>query len=94
MTGLLSIAIVVIGLFAYTGLPIAALPTYNTPVINVTAALPGASPEIMAASVATPLEKQFSTISGLATISSSNTLGTTSITLEFNSDRYPLLTWD
>ncbi|GAA4031509.1 efflux RND transporter permease subunit [Actimicrobium antarcticum] len=87
MTVLLSIAIVVIGLFAYAKLPIAALPTYNTPVINVTAALPGASPEIMAASVATPLEKQFSTISGLATISSSNTLGNTSITLEFNSDR-------
>ncbi|TCS35718.1 HAE1 family hydrophobic/amphiphilic exporter-1 [Paucimonas lemoignei] len=87
MTVLLSIAIVVIGLFAYAGLPIAALPSYNTPIINVTAALPGASPEIMAASVATPLEKQFSTIAGLATISSSNTRGNTSITLEFNPDR-------
>lgn len=87
MTVLLSIAIVVVGLFAYAGLPIAALPSYNTPIINVTASLPGASPEIMAASVATPLEKQFSTIAGLATISSSNTRGSTSVTLEFNPDR-------
>ncbi|RYE97646.1 MAG: efflux RND transporter permease subunit, partial [Oxalobacteraceae bacterium] len=87
MTVLLAIAIVVGGAFAYTKLPIAALPSYNTPVINVTGVLPGASPEIMAASVATPLEKQFSTISGLSTISSTNTLGNTSITLEFASDR-------
>jgi len=87
MTVLLSAAIIVTGIFAYTKLPIAALPSYNTPVINVTGALPGASPEIMAASVATPLEKQFSTIAGLAVISSSNTLGNTSITLEFSPDR-------
>src|SRR5438067_11560729 len=87
MTVLLSAAIVVTGLFAYGKLPIAALPSYNTPVINVTGVLPGASPEIMAASVATPLEKQFSTIAGLATISSTNTLGNTSITLEFASHR-------
>ncbi|RJG01714.1 efflux RND transporter permease subunit [Noviherbaspirillum sedimenti] len=87
MTVLLSIAVVVVGLFAYVGLPISALPSYNTPIINVTASLPGASPEIMAASVATPLEKQFSTIAGLATISSANTRGSTSITLEFNEDR-------
>lgn len=87
MTILLSIAVVVIGIFAYAKLPIAALPSYNTPVINVTGSLPGASPEIMAASVATPLEKQFSTIEGLVTISSTNTLGSTSITLEFSSDR-------
>jgi HAE1 family hydrophobic/amphiphilic exporter-1 len=87
MTVLLSLAIVVAGLFAYAKLPISALPVYNTPIINVTAVLPGASPEIMAASVATPLEKQFSTIAGLDTISSANTRGNTSITLEFNSDR-------
>ena len=87
MTVLLSAALVVVGLFAYTSLPIAALPSYNTPIINVSGALPGASPEIMAASVATPLEKQFSTIAGLSTISSSNTLGSTSITLEFSPDR-------
>lgn len=87
MTVLLSAAVVVIGIFAYMVLPIAALPSYNTPVINVSASLPGASPEVMAASVATPLEKQFSTIAGLATISSSSTLGSTSITLEFDPDR-------
>ena len=87
MTVLLSIAILVIGAFAYSKLPIAALPSYNTPVINVTASLPGASPEIMASSVATPLEKQFSTIPGMATISSTNTLGATSITLEFEASR-------
>jgi HAE1 family hydrophobic/amphiphilic exporter-1 len=87
MTILLSLAVVVTGIFAYSKLPIAALPSYNTPVINVTASLPGASPEIMASSVATPLEKQFSTIAGVAVISSSNTLGSTSITLEFVNDR-------
>ncbi|MDB5838697.1 MAG: mdtC, partial [Herminiimonas sp.] len=87
MTVLLSIAIVVVGIFAYAALPIAALPSYNTPVINVSGSLPGASPEIMASSVATPLEKQFSTIAGLAMISSTSTLGSTSITLEFNPDR-------
>ena len=87
MTVLLSIAVVVVGLFAYRALPIAALPSYNTPVINVSASLPGASPEVMAASVATPLEKQFSTIAGLQTISSSSSLGSTSITLEFEPSR-------
>ncbi len=87
MTVLLSIATVVIGLFCYFKLPIAALPSYDTPIINVTASLPGASPEVMASSVATPLEKQFSTISGLATISSSSTLGNTSIVLEFEQNR-------
>jgi hydrophobic/amphiphilic exporter-1 (mainly G- bacteria), HAE1 family len=87
MTVLLSLVVVIAGIFAYGKLPIAALPSYNTPVINVSASLPGASPEIMAASVATPLEKQFSTIAGLISISSSNTLGSTSITLEFSPDR-------
>ncbi len=87
MTVLLSIAVVAIGLFAYTKLPIAALPNYNTPIISVTAVLPGASPEVMASSVARPLEKQFSMIAGLATISSTNTIGNSAITLEFNSDR-------
>jgi len=87
MTALLSAAIVVAGIFAYFQIPVAALPRFNTPVINVSAALPGASPDTMAASVALPLEKQFSTIPGLKLISSSNTSGTTSITLEFESSR-------
>ncbi|MCA1416816.1 efflux RND transporter permease subunit, partial [Bradyrhizobium sp. NBAIM20] len=58
-----------------------------TPVINVGASLPGAAPETMASSVALPLEKQFSTIAGLQTISSTNTLGNTSLTLEFDPSR-------
>ncbi|TRZ63889.1 MAG: acriflavine resistance protein B [Rhodocyclaceae bacterium] len=87
MTVLLSIAVVIAGLVAYTKIPVAALPSYNTPIISVFATLPGASPETMAASVALPLEKQFSTISGLNVISSSNTTGSTSVTLEFASDR-------
>ena len=87
MTVLLCAAVVIAGLVAYTKIPVAALPSYNTPIINVFATLPGASPDTMAASVALPLEKQFSTISGLNVISSSNTTGTTSVTLEFASDR-------
>ncbi|MDB5730576.1 MAG: acriflavine resistance protein, partial [Variovorax sp.] len=87
MTVLLSAAVVVMGIFAYFSIPVAALPSYNTPVINVSAQLPGASPDTMASSVALPLEKQFSTIPGLATISSVNTQGVTSITLEFASSR-------
>jgi HAE1 family hydrophobic/amphiphilic exporter-1 len=87
MTVLLSAAVVVIGIFAYFQIPVAALPSYNTPVINVSAQLPGASPETMASSVALPLEKQFSTIPGLQTISSVNTQGNTSVTLEFVSSR-------
>src|SRR5262249_32841452 len=75
MTILLSASCVVAGLLAYGDIPIAALPKFDTPTIQVTAVLPGASPENMAASVATPLEKQFATISSLNTISSSSTLG-------------------
>ena len=87
MTVLLSCAVVVMGIFAYLSIPVAALPSYNTPIINVSAQLPGASPDTMASSVALPLEKQFSTIPGLSTISSVNTQGTSSITLEFVSTR-------
>nr|WP_295081327.1 efflux RND transporter permease subunit [uncultured Roseateles sp.] len=87
MTVLLNIALVIAGLAAWGKIPVAALPSYNTPVINVQASLPGASPETMASSVALPLEKQFSTIAGLSTISSTNTLGSTSLTLEFDPSR-------
>ncbi len=87
MTVLLAIAIVVTGIVLYPTIPIAALPSFNSPVIQVTARLPGASPETMAASVATPLEKQFATIPGVSVISSANTLGNSSITIEFNNDR-------
>ena len=87
MTVLLSLACVLAGWLAYLKLPVAALPSYNTPVISVTAQFPGASPETMAASVALPLEKQFSTIDGISVISSTSILGATSITLEFNASK-------
>lgn len=87
MTVLLNLSIVAAGILAYRFIPVAALPSYNTPVISVNANLPGASPETMATSVALPLEKQFSTIPGLAIISSSNSLGSTSLTLEFDQNR-------
>ena len=83
----LSASAVVAGIFAYDGIPIAALPQFDTPTIQVTAVLPGASPENMASSVATPLEKQFATISDVDVISSSSTLGQTQVTLEFSQDR-------
>ena len=87
MTVLLSLATVFAGLIAYGKIPVSALPTFNTPVISVTASFPGASPETMAASVALPLEKQFSTIDGINVISSTNILGGTTINLEFNSNK-------
>ena len=87
MTVLLSASAVVAGIFAYDGIPIAALPQFDTPTIQVTAVLPGASPENMASSVATPLEKQFATISDVDVISSSSSLGQTQVTLEFAQDR-------
>lgn len=87
MTVLLSIATVLAGTVAYLKIPVAALPSFNSPIISVSASLPGASPENMAASVALPLEKEFSTIDGISVISSTNFLGSTSITLEFNNDR-------
>ncbi|WP_454723905.1 MULTISPECIES: efflux RND transporter permease subunit [Cupriavidus] len=87
MTVLLCLAVIVTGIALYPTIPIAALPSFNSPVIQVTATLPGASPETMAASVAIQLEKQFATIPGVSVISSSNTLGNSSITIEFNNDR-------
>src|SRR5690349_2570722 len=87
LTVLLNAAIVVAGIIAYGKIPIAALPSYNTPVINVFANFPGASPETMATSVALQLEKQFQTIPGLNVISSTNTAGVTSVTLEFDQGR-------
>ncbi len=87
MTALLSMAVVLAGTVAYLKIPVAALPSFNTPVIQITANLPGASPENMASSVALPLEKEFSTIDGITVISSTNSLSSTRITLEFNNDR-------
>ncbi len=87
MTVLLNAAIVLAGVIGMRSIPVAALPSYDTPVINVSASLPGANPETMASSVALPLEKQFQTIPALKTISSSSTLGSTSLTLEFEEGR-------
>ncbi len=84
MVILLSISLILVGILAYTHIPVAALPSYNTPVINVNANLAGASPEAMASSVALPLEKQFSTIAGINLITSTSTQGNTSLTLEFD----------
>ncbi len=86
-TTLLVLSILIFGIMGYRLLPVNDLPTIDFPTIQVNAGLPGASPETMAASVATPLEKQFSTIAGVSSISSSNTQGSTSITLQFDLSR-------
>jgi HAE1 family hydrophobic/amphiphilic exporter-1 len=82
-TLLMSLALVLGGLFAYKFLPVAALPSAEFPVVNVSAQLAGASPETMATSVATPLIKQFATIAGIDSISTTNSLGQTSIAIQF-----------
>ena len=86
-TTLIMIGIVLMGALAYSSLPVSDLPNVDYPVINVRASLPGASPQTVAAAVATPLEKQFSTIAGLETMTSNSTLGGTNITLQFSLDR-------
>ncbi len=83
MTTLVMIAILGFGLLAYERLPVSDLPNVDFPTITVTANLPGANPETMASSVATPLEKQFSTIAGIESMTSSSSLGATTITLQF-----------
>ena len=87
MTTLVMLAILIFGFVSYRLLPISDLPTVDFPTISVTATLPGASPETMAASVATPLEQQFSSIAGLDSMTSSSALGNTTITLQFNLNR-------
>ncbi len=86
-TTLLMLGILVFGSLAYRELPVADLPSVDFPSIRVTAALPGASPETMASSVALPLEKQFATIAGLTSINSTSTQGGTDITLQFTLSR-------
>ena len=86
-TSLLMAAIALFGAVAYRSLPVSDLPNVDFPTLLVTAQLPGASPETMGASVATPLENQFSTIAGLESMTSVNSLGSTQVTLEFNLDR-------
>jgi len=86
-TVLVTAAILLFGIVAYRVLPVSDLPNIDYPTIQISAALPGASPETMASSVATPLERQFSTIAGIETMNSTNGLGYTSITVQFALNR-------
>src|SRR5499426_2095082 len=83
MTTLITLAILLFGVVGFRALPIAALPAVDYPTIQVTAFQPGANPETMASSIATPLEREFSTIAGVRSISSSNTQGGSTITIQF-----------
>src|SRR5690349_18454348 len=87
MTSLVMAAFLFAGLFGYFSLPVNELPNVDFPTIVVSASLPGADAETMASTVATPLETQFSLIAGLDTMSSTNVLGATQITLQFRLDR-------
>jgi multidrug efflux pump len=86
-TTLLTVALALAGAVAFKELPVAALPQVDFPTISVGAGLPGASPEIMASSVATPLERQFGRIAGVTEMTSTSSIGTTSITLQFDLNR-------
>ena len=86
-TTLLMIGVFLVGLAAYPLLPVAPLPQVDFPTIQVSASLPGASPETMASSVAQPLERQFAQISGVSQLTSTSALGTTTITMQFDLDR-------
>jgi hydrophobe/amphiphile efflux-1 (HAE1) family protein len=86
-TTLLAAAVFLSGIWAFSLLPVSPLPRVDFPTIQVTAALPGASPETMASSVATPLERRFGRIAGITEITSSSTLGSTAMTLQFDLDR-------
>ena len=86
-TTLIQLAIIIFGIVGYRALPVSDLPPIDFPTIQVSAGLPGASPDTMASSVATPLEKQFSTIPGISQITSTSGQGNTNITLQFDLDR-------
>jgi HAE1 family hydrophobic/amphiphilic exporter-1 len=87
MTTLIMMAILVAGVLGYRLLPVSDLPTVDFPTISVRANLPGASPETMASAVAAPLEKEFSTIAGIDNMTSTSSLGSTQITIQFSLDR-------
>ena len=86
-TTLLTIGIVLAGCVAYFQLPVSPLPQVDFPTISVAASLPGASPEIMAAAVAAPLERQLGHIAGITEMTSQSNLGSTSVTLQFDLNR-------
>ncbi|MDD2337145.1 MAG: efflux RND transporter permease subunit [Geobacteraceae bacterium] len=87
MTTLVMVSILLFGLFAYRLIPVSDLPNVDFPTIQVTANLPGANPDTMASAVAIPLERQFSTIAGVDSMTSANSTGSTSITIQFNLSR-------
>ena len=87
LTTLMTASLIVFGAFAYRLLPVAALPAVDFPTIQITAQFPGASPETMAASVASPIERQLSTISGISSMNSSSSLGIAQITIQFDLGR-------
>src|SRR6185295_15606428 len=87
MTTLVMAGILLFGIMGYRLLPVSDLPTVDFPTIQVSASLPGANPDTMASSVATPLEQQFSTIAGIDNMTSTSAQGTTQITLQFDLDR-------
>src|SRR4029078_13105254 len=87
MTTLITASIIVFGIFGYRLLAVAPRPRVDFPPIKVTATLPGAVPETMAASVAGPMERQFSTISGISSMTSQSSLGRTQVTIQFELDR-------
>jgi HAE1 family hydrophobic/amphiphilic exporter-1 len=87
LTTLMTASLIVFGAFAYRLLPVAALPAVDFPTIQITAQLPGAAPETMAASVAAPIERELSTIAGISSMNSSSSLGITQITIQFDLGR-------
>ena len=87
LTTLMIASVIVLGVFGYRLLAVAALPAVDFPTIRITATLPGASPETMAASVASPIERQLSTIAGISSMTSSSSSGNTSITIQFDLNR-------
>src|SRR2546429_1591518 len=87
LTTLLMAAILIFGIMGFRLLPVSDLPNVDFPTIQVQAALPGASPETMASAVATPMEKQFLTIAGIDSMTSTSALGLTAITIQFSLDR-------
>src|ERR1700719_5305629 len=86
-TSLLMLLVLILGLAAYALLPIAALPQVDLPTIQISASLPGAAPEVMATTVTSPLERQLALISGMSEMTSTSSLGNTSITVQFDLSR-------
>jgi len=87
MTALVMIGIILFGIAGYRALPVSDLPNVDFPTIQVNASLPGASPETMASAVATPLERQFATVAGIDSMTSSSGIGSTSVTIQFTLER-------